>query len=303
MKKLIIIIILLLATSVNSQWNFNPTKNVWTYNPVKNQWGYNPVDSSWYPPSAYDSEAQAYFDALTTPLSNSIKTDINTFVLMLKDSLSTALLSTYFDRMWIFANETEESALQSLVNVGSTDATNVHSTAFEVDRGYTGDGADDYINTNYNPSTDKVVFAQNSASTGIYSRTDVNENTADLGQVDGGNTFAIRYGNVFYYRLNQGLDNSSIANTNSQGLFTISRTASNIITAYQNSTPLDTSTQVSSAIRNGDILLLCGSIGIELSNRQLAFCFIGKSLTATEVRKIFNCIEWYLDEIGAGVVP
>jgi len=36
---------------------------------------------------------------------------------------------------------------------------------------------------------------------------------------------------------------------------------------------------------------------------QISFAFIGGGLTATEARQVTNCIEYYMDALGKGVIP
>lgn len=69
--------------------------------------------------ASYDADAQAYFDAMSTPLSTDYQDRINTFVLMVKDSLSLTNLSDKFDVIYLLANETSEAGLKNLVFAGS----------------------------------------------------------------------------------------------------------------------------------------------------------------------------------------
>ncbi len=254
-----------------------------------------------------DAEAQAYFDALSTPLSKNRRDTIDQFVKGLKDSLNTALLSDYFDRIWILANETEESALQSLVNVSADDAVNISGTAFAVDRGYTGDGVADYIDTKFNPSTDAIVFTQNSASLGFYSRTDVNNDRATTGQSDGTSYVSLHPRSIgsFYFNLNSNATADGNVVASSLGLFSGVRNSSFITVSYWNDTGFSDFSSGSLSPPNIDLPIGCrnnNSVYERFDSRQYAFGFFGKGLTSDEMAKVFNMIEWYLDAIGAGVV-
>ncbi len=255
-----------------------------------------------------DAEAQAYFDILSTPLSGGRQGTIDQFVKGLKASLGTTLLSDYFDRVWILANETEESALQTLVNVSADDATNEHSTAFAVDRGYTGDGTNDYIDTKYNGSTDATVFALDDGSVGLYIRTEVDETGFDMGAKVGTDWIQLiaSYGTdeKGYLRLNT--DNAAgDDNTDSRGVFIGTRTASNVQLLYKNGVEIVSGSNSSTAIPNADIFISgYNTSGLDLPTaKQYAFAFIGKGLTPTEAAALSTWVEWYLDAIGAGVIP
>ncbi len=256
---------------------------------------------------AVDAEAQAYFNALSTPLSGNRQDTIDQFVKRLKDSLSTALLSDYFDRIWILANETEESALQSLVNVSADDAVNVSGTAFAVDRGYTGDGVADYIDTKFNTFTDATVYTQNSASLGFYSRTDANNSNFTTGENDGTHYTAVApdASGSFFLNLNANATASGDAVANSLGLFSGIRNSSSVMVNWHNDTDLGDFSSTSTGLPNIDMPIGArnnNSVYERFDVRQYAFGFYGKGLTDDEMVKVFRTIEWYLDAIGAGVV-
>ncbi len=71
------------------------------------------------------------------------------------------------DRLYVFANDNQQSARVSLVNPTSTTIT-VYSALWTQYQGYKGNGYGDYINTNFTASLNGVNFTQNSACMGVY---------------------------------------------------------------------------------------------------------------------------------------
>lgn len=255
-----------------------------------------------------NSEVTDYVDGLTTSLSDEHTERIDVFVTMLKDSLSISSLGDYFDFMYLMANETEEVAARNLIK-RSHDLTQVNDVAFTVFEGFTGDGSADYLNTNYNPTSDKVNVAQNDVSYGIYSRTGrAASNSAYSGANDGVALMVnlFRATNTARFRLNSGADFSLIANTSSQGFFIGNRNASDDIDGYKNYTLSSQGTIASTGMPNLNMFLLAyNNSGTPLGYDavQLSFAYLGEGLTDTEVRQITNSVEFYMDAIGAGVIP
>ena len=255
--------------------------------------------------AGYDAEAKAYFDAMTTPLSTAQKTKINSLVLSLKDSLGITSLATYFDVLYIHANETSESGLRNLVK-RSFDVTDGNSTAFTQWVGFSGDNTADYLETQFTPSTAGGVFTQNSGSMGQYTNTVATIGNYDMGAI-GANTFISAFGSrnsredIVYLNAATNTTNNI---TTAAGMRIITRT-NTTVSNYINKVGVD-ATQASGGLPNSEIFLLCtNSSGspFAYSNAKISASFIGKGLTAVDVRKITNCIEVYMDAIGAGKIP
>lgn len=251
-------------------------------------------------------ETKVYVASLAIPISITQVSRIDKFVKMLKDSLQISSLSSKFDGMYLLANETSEAGLKNLVK-RQHDATAVNSPTFTQWEGFTGDMTSSYLNTNYNPATQKVAYSLNSASLGVYSRTDNNSTpSVDLG-VDGWADIDIRSNNLYVIRINT-TGNTTFANTNSVGFFVSSRTANNLTTAFKNGVQIGSSSLTSFDIPNGTMYLGCvhiiaTDVPAYFTARQYAYAFIGAGLTASEVSKLTNCIEWYMDSVNRGVIP
>lgn len=262
---------------------------------------------------AYDGDAQIYFNSLTTALSTDQQSRINTFVLMLKDSLGITSLSSKFDFMYLLANETSEAGLKNLVK-RSSDATLAGTPAptFTQWEGFAGDGSHGYINTNYTPSTDAVSLTTDKASVGLYARTDEAGAYVDMGSGNAANTNAISlylsYSGTMYYRLNSS-SYGTTAYVMTAGFYIVNTNPDDIVGltdgwVYKNGALLTSGTLAPDGLSARSITICAynggGTIG-SFTPRQYAVAFIGVGLTATEIRKINNCVEWYMDELGKGV--
>lgn len=264
------------------------------------------LDKVYVESETYDSDASRYFDAMTTELNDSTKENINDFVVMLKDSLSIDSLAEVFDVMYVFANETQEAALKNVVG-RNYDATAVASPTFTVGEGIAGNGSTSYVNTNFNPSSNGYRYSVNSASFGIYSRTDVNGAYIDIG-INASSDMAIysrALSNVAYVRVNSGAWPST-ASLDSRGMFIANKTFTTEQDLYRNSSLLIDDTQTNTGLPDDEVFICAWNSGDSPNTpsiRQYSFTFIGKGLTTTQIRQITNCFESYMDHIGKGVIP
>jgi len=217
-------------------------------------------------------------------------------------------LPEVFDVMYILANETEEAALKNLVK-RSHDATKVNSPAFTAWEGFTGNGSDNCINTNWNGRTsDAVVYTLNSASFGIYYRTNTvgtayESNGCYSTTADGGTANRIRidrdnnYSNSYYCAVN-GTYATASSTDRLNGMYIASRTASNVVKLYVNNIAKVNATTASTKIPNQNVHVLAlltngGSLAL-YENDQISLAFLGKGLSAAEERKVTNCFEYYM---------
>lgn len=258
---------------------------------------------------AYDTDAQVYFSAMTTLLSDDQKIRVNSFIMRLKDSLSITSLSEKFDVMYLMANETSEASLKNLVK-RSHDATAVNSPSWTQWEGFAGNGSTSYLNTNYTAIINTVTYTQNSASVGVYARTNQAGGYIDIGGSDASNVKALRFdisnGGVMYYRINSSIY-ADLTRAMASGFYILDKTSKSFATVYYNGSSLTSNDFITSdGLASVNILIGAyrrATITEAFSPRQYSFIFLGAGLSAVESRKITNCIEWYMDNIGTGVIP
>lgn len=150
-----------------------------------------------------------------------------------------------------------------------------------------------YANTGLTPST---TLSLNDAHLSVYTRTNTNYGI-DIGSSV---TFPTRHcylaarsvGN-YIGNINQATS-SFIANANSQGWFTTSRTGATTLTGYKNGTSILASVDVSTASPTQPIWLAARNLNGSIDNgsvREQAFASIGSGLTAGEVSTLYTLIQ------------
>jgi len=256
----------------------------------------------------YCSEARAIFDAMPTKPDSTRKGLINDLVKGLIDDGIWAKL----DILYLTAAHASDSSLLNWINPGVHDCTVVNLVAgqFTIDRGWTGNGVNGFLNSNYNPAIDAINYALNDASIGAYCRLNIQEDGIIIGLsgVPNGIYIYPRYlsiANRFLAKLNDDTF-SSIANLNSQGFYIASRDVAAHKDVYKNAVKTE-QIELSTAIENGNLYILVGNniIGgeTEWSTNQVAAAFAGGGMTQTNVNNFTDRLETFLDSIGAGVIP
>lgn len=194
-------------------------------------------------------ETNAWLAVLPSRPSPLVINAVNTFIKSSKASGNWQLL----DRFWLFGQDIQANVVYSIVNPTATACVEVNSPTWAAYQGFTFNGSNMYLRTNYIPSTNGVNYTLNNAAHGLYCTV----NTAgtfgwDMGTMDGTNAsvISLRDGtNSFYAKMNNASANlitiGSI--TDSRGLYTYNRTASNLLTAYKNGVSIGTDSDVSTA--------------------------------------------------------
>jgi len=250
-------------------------------------------------------ELGIYITGLTTPLAEAQIIRLGEFLEAVKTGLSITNLSDTFDVMYLLAGETSESALKNLVEDDNHATLSVTAPAFSAFNGFTG-GADKYINTNYNPSTEGDKFVQNNASFGFYSKTSRSHGNYASGSQEGASFIQIRshydatQGNIV---LNSDTPSSALSGT-SYGLFASIRVAAaNSIMAI-NEARYTSGAANSNAIPNRPLYLLArnaAGTADRFDAIQMPFAWAGKGLSQAEFIVIKNAVENYL--INAITLP
>ena len=208
------------------------------------------------------------------------------------------------DAFLLYANNNEANAVYDWIRL--LNITNVHSTLFTANEGFTGDGTNDYLNILYDGSTDAVNYALNSASFGFYSRLDKDEGSIDCGAQIGADIAYIitkSAGNV-RPRVNTNGGGTAVI-TDTLGFICANRVINTHQEAYLNKVRVANIAQGSVAIPAGDFYMLGVNLNGALSNpstRQLSMGFVGGGLTQTDVNNFVDAIETYMDFLGKGVV-
>jgi len=244
----------------------------------------------------YDAASEAIFAAFTTPPNDTRKGLIDAVVVALK----AASLWAKIDVLYLLAAADAQAAKVNWKAPGTADSTEVNAPTFTADRGFTG-ASTKYLDTNYNPSSfSGRVYAQNSASAFAFS---VTNSSVDAGMI--GNTggtiilFPRNTSNLAQGRLNINSTTTSVASTDSIGLWGANRTTSTAQQLYKNGSSVATAAGTSAAVFNGNAQLMKSGASPVYWTGQLGCAGLGSSLTAGEHLDLYNAINPYLVGVGA----
>lgn len=254
--------------------------------------------------AAFDPDAQAFITAAGIT-DNTQKTAINTLVLDMKGyGIWTKMKAVYpmvggtaTTHKWNLKDPQDTNAAFRLVfNGGWT-----HSSTGALPNGTNG-----YANT----FLGTTAISLNSGSLSYYSRTNfltgaINIDIGILATAPDSFSDLQIEGHVGYqFRFNDIGGGTQVAITDSRGLFTGSRTASNVIKNYRNGTLLATgssTTGVTAAIPFYIGAANFMSTATYFANRECAFASIGDGLTDTDAANFYTAVQAYQTTLGRQV--
>lgn len=256
--------------------------------------------------SSYCTQYQAVYDALTTKPSSSIANAQNTFVQTLVDSGIWAKL----DVLYVFAQSTngDSEALVNWISPGIYNATLNSAPAFTALEGFAG-GAGKWINTNYNPTSHAVNFAQNASTCCVYVRTDNGAaNEAEYGAITGVYIYQLsRWGADKYgFVLNSGTQAGVNGSTDATGFYSLTRQEVNYHKLRRNKVEISNTWRPSTGIPDENIYVLGAKNGASVwnpSTRQVSMFSLGGNLSATESDNYQDAFEIYMDSNSKGIIP
>lgn len=217
-------------------------------------------------------------------------------------SLKTAGVWAKLDALYLFAAHDSQAALLNWTSA-SYNATLTNSPTFATDRGFTGNGSNAYITTNFNPTTAvSPKFIQNSAHISTWSRTAGTSSAYDFG---GDNASSRVRGlirsasNNSSYQLNSFTLSSTTGGivTDGTGQFLINRDTSTNQTWYRNGSSVASATAGATSVLSETFVFLRNASSY--SSRELAFGSIGSSLTSTEITDFYTALQTYMTAVGA----
>ena len=217
------------------------------------------------------------------------------------------------DVLYFFAAETQQAALLNWIK-NAHNATAVNSPTFTVDRGFTGDGATSYINSNFTPLSQGVRYLGASAMIAIYSRTNSTGAIVDVGSRDG----SLRWTQVelrsasdtLYTRFNSnaaggpnGDGRLPTYNTDSRGFFSVNRVGDNYDVIKAGAIINTLTLSVTGSPSQPSYIGAMNNNGTALffTQRQIAATAFGGSLSASQHYHFNRIVEYYMDQVGAGV--
>jgi hypothetical protein len=125
---------------------------------------------------AYDTDAQAFFDAMGTAPNDAVKTAVDDLITTLKsDGIWSQL-----DALWPLNMPTLADSLLNMKDPTGTAATAVNSPTHTPYVGIASDYSSKYVDTNFVPSTDGVQFTASDACIGLHNATERTFTTQSL---------------------------------------------------------------------------------------------------------------------------
>lgn len=252
----------------------------------------------------FSAEALALFARFTTPPTNARKTLINNRINAAMASGAWGRRDAFYMMAAADAQAAQRNWKQDLYNLTPSGTL---PPAFEVDRGYTGDGLTGYLATGFTPSTAGGQFALNSAHLSVWSRTDA----VDVGVSIGSRTSGVGQSfvtlrstaNATSFRINQDVAPTGQTNANSSGGFVVRRRFSApVLALYRNGASIVTDASVSTVMPTAAIVICAlntgGTIG-SFNSYQFASAGYGGNLTDDQILAEYNADLAYLQGVGA----
>lgn len=262
-----------------------------------------------YPPpvTGYCAEFDTVYAAFDTEPHDDTAVYMNAMV----NSLDSAGLWDRMDFFYVFSAHDSVDSFINWVHPGTYDITNYNAT-WDKWQGFTGNGSSAYLETNANFNADAatVNYSQNSATIGVYTRKDLAEDRCVMGVYASGTT-AVRLvaestsGNFWGY-INSAQTETTQSNTDSRGLFIMTRRASDVLELYKNPTGEGTeNTTASGGVPNYSFAILArhyytGTPTL-FSAQQVSIAFAMDGVTTAEAELIYEIIQRYMTAIGSEV--
>jgi hypothetical protein len=258
-----------------------------------------------------DPDAITLIAAMTTAPDAARQTLISDHIIALKAAGIWSQLDTYY----MMAAHHEQASRLNWKSPGNFTLVANGGITFTVDRGWQGDGSTGYLDTGWIPATHGVNYQLNDASFGVYSRTNLQQDSSDMGATAGSVTLASI---IFARGLTGGAagrlvtrinhntqDAPAIAAVpNSTGLSVARRTNSSDHQAFKNGAEVAAATRASGlttlefyiCARNGD------GTPVAFSTRQYASAFTAAAMSEAQHAALYAAQQnGYLAAVGAAV--
>jgi len=249
----------------------------------------------------YDSDAQAFFDRVTTAsgsLSTTEQDAVNTLVVQMKaDGIWTKMKAIY--------PMVGASAAACAQNLKSSSFTGTFSSGWTfASTGVTPNGTSAYMDTGFNLSTQ---IGANSSHLSFYSRTNIGTTQGDIGCFSNpagttDNEILIRYGGTFY-GFNNPSKYVSVSNSDSRGFYQLNAESLNL-KAFKNSSQFGSTVSLTS-YTSTNLNVYVGGINknglVTPSTKECAFASIGDGLTDTEASNFYTAVQAFNTTLNRSV--
>lgn len=248
--------------------------------------------------ASFRPESLALFARMTTPPTLLRQIAINNLI----SGLVVADVWDDLDVLYLFAAADSQAALLNWKST-SYNCTNGTGVTFTADRGYTGDGASNYLEPGFAPGNGQ--FTAGNHTFGRWTRTLGVSGGASLGTENGSERVSIRdqdTSNLTTYNGPNGAPKNWL--TNSLGNVSVTQSAVSDYDAYRNGASLGNNANgLSSVAGFGPFFILAerNSVGsaVQFSDSQLSAVYFGAALTATKTAQLHTALQSYMTAVGA----
>lgn len=263
------------------------------------------------PAVSFEPEYQSYLDYGTaqgyTLPSASLQASQNSFVIDLKTSGIWDSLDVFY---FLATDGDSLMAMTNLVDPGNHNATvGAGSPIFDRRSGVRGDGATDYLDTNYSPATDGESFDLNSASFGAYYLGTENITSFDGAFLTGSHSVGL---SPFRSNSTSGNINDDVGNSltngseEGDGFFFINRSGATSRQLYKNGVSISSDSEPSTGLVTNNLFLLgrsnSGGSAEDLHTFTINIFFVGGDLSSfastlnTHVQEYVTSVQTVVDE-------
>lgn len=242
---------------------------------------------------AYEPEALALFARMAAPPDARRKGLINTLIAGLKQ----AGVWSRLDAFYMLAAHTAQAARLNWV-ADAYNLTPVNGPAFEVDRGYTGNGFNAYLDTGFNPATAGGKFTLNDAHLGVWCLTNVAEDKNDIGNLNA-RIFARTAASAISGRMNDGIAPTILpAAATSVGHTIFARNSAVSYRIHKDGINQATPPNGSATVASSNFWV-AGANGGNHCTKQIAASHFGSCLDGANVVQTTSALRSYLTSVGA----
>jgi len=257
---------------------------------------------------AFDPAAIALFAAMTTQPDAARKKLISDTIVALKAAGVWSLL----DVLYVMAAHDEQASRLNWKSPGNFTLATAGTITFEADRGWTGNGTNGYLNTNWTPATHAVNYTQNSASMGVYLRNHSGTTTRGLmGARNTSDSNTPRTSILFsttslVARLNVASATGQATATPAARLIVARRSSSTAQQIYIAAVEAGTGSTASDAVPQFPMYISALNNGADavsfFDNRQYAYARAGAALSTAQMTAEYAILQnGYLAAVGAAI--
>ena len=248
--------------------------------------------------AAFDPDAQTLINAMVPTPQLGRQLLINRTIVALKAGGVWPLL----DALYLTAAASEQAARLNWVNPATFGLVASGSVAFQVDRGFTGNGVNSYNNTQFNPATAPgAKYTSPNAHLSIWSNTAAASTAVDIG-----NASAFIIANIagnFRTQIN-GAPQTIDPTPTGAGMFMGVRSSDSTASSYRNGVVANFAVTPPAAQSANAVALGGRPFGTQsFSSRQLAAGSIGAALTNAQALAFYNALAGYMAGVQMGYDP